>query len=562
MRLEFFNFGGIVPRTDSELLPAPMAQVAENVKLWNGKLRKFSLDTSTDLVTKAGAGDVLAIYRWGAVAGDPDSGHWFNWTADVDVMRGPIQGDTTERTYFTFADASQKPQMTFAGVATGGVDLPNISYDLGVPAPISGGEAVSVSGDVGEPEDALTRSYAITYVTEQGEEGPPLFFGEHTWYPGNTVSLVGLPTGPVTGSYDFGTKNIYRTVTGSEGTEFAFIGSVTMAATAYTDVILDSDMGDDLVSQLYDPPPEDMHSINALANGIAFGFSKNQVCIAEPNLPHAWNPLNRYTTDYPIVGGGKFDNTIVAVTEKTTHIITGYSPDTFDGQETPIPHGCVAKRSITEGSFGVGYAAERGYIVIGPAGPQVISEPYFSEDEWAEQDLSSMIAAVWNDRIIWFVDVNSTSQTGYLFDPRNPEQGLIALENPFGSGSSNKIGAFYADPLTKELWMVSRGGNLRRFDYGTGSMPMRWRSRDVLVPYETHFPVGRVRADATAQWRFVLYADGVERHSEEATGTATFRMPRGYRARRFAVQIENSADADDSVLSVEIAQSIRGLRAG
>jgi len=107
------------------LLNDYMAQTATNCKLINGDLDNWNVPLTVNTPTKAGT--KKSIYLFGGT-------YWFHWTQDVDVVRGPVAGDTTERTYFT--GAGGVPQMTYSPLATtGGTNYPMASYDLGVPAP-------------------------------------------------------------------------------------------------------------------------------------------------------------------------------------------------------------------------------------------------------------------------------------------------------------------------------------------------------------------------------------------------------------------------------------------
>lgn len=82
------------------------------------------------------------------------NGYWFHWTAIVNALKGPIAGDTTERTYYT---GDGVPKVTDSTIATagGGTDYPNNSYTLGIPAP--------AAAIVATPQ---TRTGAITGATQ------------------------------------------------------------------------------------------------------------------------------------------------------------------------------------------------------------------------------------------------------------------------------------------------------------------------------------------------------------------------------------------------------------
>src|SRR4051812_30277750 len=89
------NFGGVIPRLGSRLLPTNGAQVAQNVKLFSGELRSWQRTTAVNTPTKGGA--LQSMYRMYSTSSD----YWLAWADDVDAVRGPIAGDTSFKLYFT-----------------------------------------------------------------------------------------------------------------------------------------------------------------------------------------------------------------------------------------------------------------------------------------------------------------------------------------------------------------------------------------------------------------------------------------------------------------------------
>jgi len=72
-----------------------------------------------------------------------ENGYWFHWTTLVNIVKGAIAADTTERVYYT---GDGGPKMTYSPIAVsgGGTDYPNNSYNLGVPAPATAATVVLV----------------------------------------------------------------------------------------------------------------------------------------------------------------------------------------------------------------------------------------------------------------------------------------------------------------------------------------------------------------------------------------------------------------------------------
>lgn len=130
-------------------LPDGAAQNAVNTRLLSGDLESWrDYDLEFD-PPKSGTINTIHLM---------DDQYWLHWTEDelgedainVDVARGPVSGDTTERTYFTGTDA---PRVTNIELATtgGGQEYPINSYLLGVPAP-EDAPTLAVSTGADDPE--------------------------------------------------------------------------------------------------------------------------------------------------------------------------------------------------------------------------------------------------------------------------------------------------------------------------------------------------------------------------------------------------------------------------
>tara|TARA_R100000808_G_scaffold1846_5_gene7900 strand:- start:18128 stop:20146 length:2019 start_codon:yes stop_codon:yes gene_type:complete len=119
------TFGGRAPRISPRLLGDSLAQTATDVNLESGRL--VPLKTNSDALTLANSSK-QSIYKY------TDSPvRWLQFDGDVDVVRGPIAGDTNDTVYWTGDGAY--PKMGRSSDIVGGSSYPNSSYRLGIPAP-------------------------------------------------------------------------------------------------------------------------------------------------------------------------------------------------------------------------------------------------------------------------------------------------------------------------------------------------------------------------------------------------------------------------------------------
>lgn len=110
------------------MLQPNQAQIASNTRLWTGALEALPAKSTTKTGVSAQA---KSIYRFGQdTPGDAD--YWLVWNEHVHVVKGPIAGDVTERTYFS---GDGYPKVTNNELALSSSPYPGAAYKLGVPAP-------------------------------------------------------------------------------------------------------------------------------------------------------------------------------------------------------------------------------------------------------------------------------------------------------------------------------------------------------------------------------------------------------------------------------------------
>jgi hypothetical protein len=88
------SFGGIAPVIPPRYLKDNQAQTALNCPMWNGSLQPL-VDTGSTVYNLTKSGTPKTIYRFGQDV-PSDTNYWLHWTADVDVARSQIAGDTSE----------------------------------------------------------------------------------------------------------------------------------------------------------------------------------------------------------------------------------------------------------------------------------------------------------------------------------------------------------------------------------------------------------------------------------------------------------------------------------
>lgn len=497
------QFRGISPQVEPRLLANNQAVSAVNCRLDSGVLVPLKANEAITALPKAGP--ILSIYRFGQDT-DSDSQFWFHSASDVDYVRGPVKDDVQERTYFTGDGA---PKVTDNSIAlTGGTEYPMNSYLLGVPAPTTS-PSVAVSGvaDPGSvPED---RVYAVTYVTAWGEESAP---SDATLAvavsPGQTVNLTAIPTGPV-GNYNVTTKRIYRSVPGTLGTPYLLVAEIAAATATYNDTKTAIELGEQLVSETFLPPPADLRGLVRLPNGGLAGITDRAVHFSEPGFPHAWPAEYIRPTASKTVGLAVFDTTVAVLTVAEPLILTGSHPSSYGEAEPGIPQACVSKRSIAKAPNGSVYASPDGLFHIGGGGMRNVLEGKFTADQWRALQPETLHGHIYDGQYVGF---HATG--GIVVDLRSGE--VTTLDWTASAG--------YYDPQRDKLFLVTGGTNLVAFDRGATLLQGTWKSPDYYSPRKVNLGYARVEADLYPV-TFKCRADGVLTHTEVVADAGIFSLP-------------------------------------
>jgi hypothetical protein len=534
-------FTGMRPSQEVDLLAPGEAQLATNCRFSSGALEPLlGLATPGAGVTFSG-GTVLSTYRYGQ-SSSSEVLYWFQFTGDVDVVKGPIDNDTEERTYWTDGTYPKKANST---MATAGPPYPGSSYRMGIPAPATALTA-TVSGSATNPADpAETVTYTVTYVSAWGEEGPPSPTSTAvSWRPGQQIDITALAVAPG-GAYSILSKRIYRSATSSTSTKFQLVnteGDIAIATTTYTDSKLTAVLGEVLATTGWVEPADTMIGLTAMANGVMAGFFGNTVCFSEPYAPYAWPVRYRQSTNAPIVGIAAFDQSLFVGTTQGIYIFTGLDPANMSSQLLAEKQSCVSKRSVVPMLGGVMFASPDGLWYCSGGGLTHVTKDLLSRDDWQAYVPSSITAFETENRYLAFYNTGSVT-AGLVFE--------FAPKATF-SKTDLYATAGYRDLKGDALYLVV-SNVLKKFDAGT-ALTLDWTSGVDRLQSEVNFSCARVDAD-TYPVTFKVYADGTLKHTQTVTNKYAFRLPGGYRSARYHFQLTSAY----KVRSFEYATTMQEL---
>lgn len=540
--IKISSFCGMIPKSGDRQLPENAATVAENCKLYSGNLIPLRPPYTSSSPTKTNP--FLALFRartgpstacWFTwpfdvdcvrvpLATDVESR--FVWTGDGAPKFAKYSTATTSGTnnypsnffdlgipnpqtipvatptggsgtladrYFVYTFFSQDGEESGPSPVSAVVQAyPNATWSVTMPdaTPTNSGTGTAAYGTV------TTFTAAALHWLRVGDE---IYFTAGAGIDTGLLHTVASATSglifTVTGNYANATaysrrtnwnitgltRRLYRTTLGTTAS-FQLVAE-SLTASPYTDAVGLTDgniPGDDLISNGWEPPPTGIRGVCVHSSGALCGFVNNLICFSEPLQPHAWPVAYQLSAGASGVGLGTFGSVVVLATIGAPYAAIGVEPATMTGEDIPGTYPCLSKRSVVGTGSGVIYASRHGLVSVSQTGVSLISETFYTRDEWDVVNPETMICAVANDRIY------------ILYTTDTSEQRVLVFDGQFLTKASVTAQELYADPSTGELY-VTNAGNVQLWD-SVSSVPMyaTWRSKEFVFPEPVNLGVARV----------------------------------------------------------------------
>lgn len=542
----FQQWFGANTKLNPKLLPDGVGVDARNLWTEDGDFQ--GVKSASAVHTLAG---VLmqpgSIYRMGRDA-PSDSAYWLTNVNDLDYARSMLASDPTERTYFTGDGVPKVTDNTFLGAPP----YPTGFRTLGVPAPV-GVIALAVgAAGTGKEED---RVYLDTFVTDKGEESAPNAAPVTiTVLGGSTVNLSGLPAVP-TGQHGISTRRIYVSVGGAE---FKRMTEQAASATTYTDTgmrgaVLPS--GGATSRPAWLEPPATLRGLTELWNGMMGGFDGKAYRACVPFKPWAWPIEYEKVVPDRIVGTATWGQSWLLVTSGLPRVVMGSSPASLSDQPVYFQQAGVSKRSVVGVGHGVCWASNDGLCYHGQLGTKVLTEPILKRAEWRALVPSTIIGAAWGRYYLGFF--NDGTRRGFMIDTIEPK-GIVWLDQ----GAH----AVFSDTVSQSLYLLDGVTTIRKWDSGA-ALSAIFKSKVVRHANET-CPGAAAVAGTVFPVTFTLWANcrtdptdpaavaWQQVHTQAVTSSEPFRLPGGYLAREFQVQLQGPGPVEAVMLAEEMVDLV------
>jgi hypothetical protein len=458
MKLQMF--GGAVPIASRRLVPDNMAEVAVNTDLLSGEIRPFR---QPRIVQTFSGGSWNRAFRF-------TNGQWIPLSSiHARVFRSPLVNDAFERFIKLDGNAPGTPvralQNSRQRIANGD---PWLKLGMPVPVPLS----VSHSGGVGS---AATRAYTYTFVNMFGEESQPADPVTATGKVDGTWAVTGMAA-PVNAS-DYGITHfrIYRTVVGSNGTEYYRVVEQAIATTSYNDTLSDVVIAfpSMTLQSTFWREPEDMEGIIQMPNGFFAAWSGRDVFFSEPYRPWAWPAEYILTMPDPVVGCGVTGSSLVVLTNSRPVVITGSRPSNMSMERSDFIEPCLSPESVFSALEGVYFAGTDGLMLANQGGVFSVTRSLIDPNQWRRDYAASLISVVvTNKQVFGFQE----SGYGFVLDKDEQRAGIVRLRN------MPNFTTVWRDFYSGTIYGMFDGAVYELFGRFDAPAACGWRSKEFMLP--------------------------------------------------------------------------------
>jgi hypothetical protein len=374
-----------------------------------------------------------------------------------------------------------------------------------------------------------------------------------------TAATITVPGGP---DFTATKKRIYRTVSGTSDAVYLFVAEVAVATVNYVDSSGVEDLGEVLPTEEYDLPPQNLRHLALMPGGFMLGADSNKLRASEPYLPYAWPAMYERVRDNKILGIVVYGGTAVLATEANPELCWGTDPASLAFRKIDQVYPCVSGRTLVSTGFAAVYVSPVGLVMVTDAGARVVTERYFGRVEWqaligdGTGGYRAMTAA-WRNGAYWLV---FDGVDGIIFKQDGDDFRIGQVTMIFPTALHIERGT--EDIYQAQGWADPSGRVLWRWD-DPAALPMMatWRSKLCHMAREVNFAALQVHARAyhsppTQSLTVRVYADGALKLTATVANQDPIRMPGGFLARDWQVEITGNVE----VQSVQLAETIDELR--
>jgi hypothetical protein len=335
-------------------------------------------------------------------------------------------------------------------------------------------EQITISGVVGMT--SLNGTFRIVSVNATANQFSVALTTTQTYTSGGTVARVA--------TYDTATYKyrVYRTV-GTSG-DFLFVGETSTSATSFVDTVLAADLGEVLPTADSSTVPKNLISLISLPNGCLAGLAGNELCFSDPYMPYSWPVRNRYAFAGVGVAAVAASNSVIVLTDTYPVLFTGSEPDSMSATTLETYAPCVSSRGVVDIGSEAIYPSFDGLWIVSPGAVSRITSKLYREEEWAQLNPASFIAAFHDGQYYAGYTTGTTNRT-WVLDLGEPDSAVEVEETPSALYRNEYDGKLYA----------AKGEVLYEWDAAPGrSYDVDWLSSNMQLSSPVNMAVAQVHA--------------------------------------------------------------------
>lgn len=436
---------------------------------------------------------------------------------------------------------------------------------LGVPCPTIAPTASPVNPQAVDQTTQL-RSYRYTWLNKYDQEGngsPPSL--SYNVVDGGSVMLQ-IPPCDAGPEYCIEKVAIYRTGTPFESggetsnpqnTEWFLVDVVDCGTSSYVDNKKNIDLSANgkyfatFTREETLPPPDDLHSIVDLENGMMAGISDDWVIMSEPFAPHSWplklkkklfNKPRRLAAikDTLYVATDGFPYTIQATQDCNTNGIQGV----FRHRE-PLP--IISTRGMVAGTSAVYYPTTDGLVALSGTSARVISEAVWSKEQWQKIRPNRLIGAILNNYYFGFTDI-------YGFRLRTVDTEHIDPAKNALTEISDRPQSLWVS--TEGYLYMAIGGQIKEWNTGNRQRPYTWRSTEYVFGRRSPVAAAYAFIERKGQLNVKLITDKGS-YSREIVNSDLFRVPNWMQVGELAFELTGTAEVKEIAAGTSYSETYR-----
>lgn len=308
---------------------------------------------------------------------------------------------------------------------------------------------------------------------------------------------------------------------------------------------------ENLVSDEWVAPPEDLQGLAVIQNNILAGFVRNSLYLTEPDQPHAWPEAYIKVLDVNIVAIRAISGIgAVVLTEKHPYLLTGSDPATMTLQKVDTLYPCVSARGVVSMNFGVLYPTFEGLALFSPSGgARLATAAIYNADVWSSSYDPTTFVGVYYDNN-YFASHDAASFV-YMYSQDNGGS-FVTCDAIFT--------AAYNDALNGKVYLaMGTDGDIYQWDNPNEPLQtIEWKSKKLVTQDYANLGAVRIKADYTSNpdLTFTLWANGVQIYSNPVYNEDVFRLPHGYRTDTFEIAVEGNT----RIRSIHLGQTPLSLK--